>query len=389
MAMKHDPMYFAPSRRLGGGWVCHKDSPSPPPAPDYAGAARATAAGDAEAARIATSANRVDQYTPYGSLTYSRPNFNEQAYQDAMSKWGSTAWKNDKDKQLHRPDISSFGDPDSWSSNVSLSPAQQQLLDRQNQTSIGLSNLEDKGLGYVQNMLNSPFDESKLPSQAINPGQTAQDAILSRLEPTWNAKQAAMETQLANQGIAQGTEAYTNGMRDFNNARNDAEMQAALQGISAGQQARQQAFQEQSFLRNEPLNTLNAVRTGAQVTNPTFTNVPQQQTTRGADILGATQAEGNWNLGNYNSQVASNNSFNSGLMNLAGTAGMMFMMSDRRLKRNIVPIGKTAGGINVYSYDYVWGEPSIGVMADEVEHIPGAVAVHPSGYKMVDYSKVR
>ena len=75
-------------------------------------------------------------------------------------------------------------------------------------------------------------------------------------------------------------------------------------------------------------------------------------------------------------------------MNMAGTLGSAYF-SDRRLKTNIKHIGKTHGGINVYSYDYLWGEPGIGVMADEVSHIPGAVHTHSSGYKMVDYSKVQ
>lgn len=65
------------------------------------------------------------------------------------------------------------------------------------------------------------------------------------------------------------------------------------------------------------------------------------------------------------------------------------MFSDRRLKRNIKKIGEFENGLNIYSYDYVWGEPSVGVMADEVEKVfPDAVIIHNSGYKMVDYGKV-
>ena len=41
-----------------------KGSSPPPPAPDYAGAAQATAAGNLEAARANAAANRVNQYTP-------------------------------------------------------------------------------------------------------------------------------------------------------------------------------------------------------------------------------------------------------------------------------------------------------------------------------------
>lgn len=328
-----------------------KSSSAPPP-PDYAGAAQATAAGNADAARIGAKANRVSQYTPYGNLIY-------------------TSGVN--------------GDPDQWKSEVQLAPAQQQLLDQQNQTSLGLAGLQNQGLGYVQNMLDKPFDTSQLPQQMVNPGQTAQEAIMSRLNPQFDRRQGMLETQLANQGIARGTEAWKNAQADMDYARNDAYTQAALQGMGIGQQARQQALQEQAYLRNEPLNTLNAVRTGSQVTGPQFQNTPQQATTQGADLLGAANAQYGAQLGGYNAQQAGQSNLMNGLFSL----GSAYFLSDRRLKTNIHQIGKTPGGINVYSYDYIWGEPAIGVMADEVEHIPGAVATHESGYKMVDYSKVK
>jgi hypothetical protein len=35
----------------------------------------------------------------------------------------------------------------------------------------------------------------------------------------------------------------------------------------------------------------------------------------------------------------------------------------------------------------LWGEPFAGVMADEVEQVmPEAIVMHPSGFKMVNYS---
>ena len=41
-----------------------------PPAPDYTGAAEATAKGNLDAARATAAANRTNQITPYGNLTY-------------------------------------------------------------------------------------------------------------------------------------------------------------------------------------------------------------------------------------------------------------------------------------------------------------------------------
>ena len=69
----------------------------------------------------------------------------------------------------------------------------------------------------------------------------------------------------------------------------------------------------------------------------------------------------------------------------AGSIPGLFAMSDRRLKSNIVRVGTHPLGIGIYEYD-IFGERQRGVMADEVESVlPEAVAIHPSGYKMVNY----
>jgi len=284
-----------------------------PPAPDYTGAAVATAQGNADAARIAAKANRVSQYTPYGSLVYNQGgNWDEAAYNAAKAS------NPEATKQQ-------FGyDPDQWTATVNLTPEQKQLLDQQNQTSLGLAGLQGKGLEYVSNMLDKPFDTGKLPGEQINAGQTAQEAIMSRLNPQFAQNEEMLRTRLANQGIAPGTEAWNNEFRTFQQGRNDAYTQAALQGMNIGQQARQQALQEQAFLRNEPLNTLNAVRTGAQVTNPTFSNVPQQATTQGPNYLQAAQSQYGADLANYNAQQQGQNAMMSGLFSL-GRAAMFGM----------------------------------------------------------------
>ena len=54
---------------FGGG---NGGSSSAPAVPDYTAAANATAANNLKAAQAATAANRVNQYTPYGSLNYTQ-----------------------------------------------------------------------------------------------------------------------------------------------------------------------------------------------------------------------------------------------------------------------------------------------------------------------------
>jgi hypothetical protein len=345
----------------GGGFLGLGPAPRAPAPPDYAAAARETAAGNLAAAQTATAANRVNQVTPYGNLSYAETG------------------------------TDSRGNP-IWTATQTLSPAQQQLLDYQNQTSAGLGRLSQQGLGYVENMLNTPFDTSKLPSTGFNPSQSYQDAYMQRLAPQLEMGRDQLQQRLANQGIDIGSKAYENAMRMQQQRENDLLLGATTQGFGVGQQARQSALQEQAYLRNEPLNTLSAVRTGSQVTGPQFVNSAQQATTGGADILGASQMGYNAQMGDFNAQQAAQQNLNSGLFSLAG-AGMM--MSDIRTKENIVPIGVLDNGLTLYSFEYkdefkahpLAGEGlQVGVMAQEVEQVyPYAVTTLNDGYKAVNY----
>lgn len=289
--MTDELRFWAPQRKPFGGWICFKDSPSPPPPPDYSGAAKETAQGNIEAARAAALANRVNQNTPYGSLAYT-----------------------------HTGDNPDGG----WTATQTLSPAQQQLLDQQNKTSLGLSGLADRGLGYVSDALKNNITAADLPANQVNAGQTGQDALMARFQPMIDQQRKGLDNNLANQGIMPGSEAYANSMRVQNQGENDLRSQAALNGISVGENAQNQQLSLKTALQNQPLNMLNAVRTGSQVTNPTFSATPQQQTTAGPDMMGAMQGQNQYNMGLYNSQVGRNNSTMGSLAGLAGAGLGMF-----------------------------------------------------------------
>ena len=346
----------------GGGFLGLGPAPSAPAAPDYRAAAQETAAGNLDAARQATAANRVNQVTPYGNLSYSITGADP------------------------------YGNP-TWTATQTLSPAQQQLLDYQNQASLGLGQLANKGLGYVENMLQTPFDTSKLPSTGFNPSQTYQEAYMQRLAPQLQQGREQLQQQLANKGIDIGSTAYDRAMMQQAQRENDLLAAATTQGFGVGQQARQSALQEQAYLRNEPLNTLSAVRTGAQVQGPQFVNSAQQATTAGPDILGAAQMGYNAQMGDFNAKQAAQANFNQGLMSLGGAGIMKY--SDMRLKENIKPVGVMPNGLTLYSFEYVDEVKShplagdgihVGVMAQEVEQVfPYAVKTLDDGYKVVDY----
>lgn len=349
----------------GGGFLGLGPAPSAPAAPDYSAAARETAAGNLDAARAATAANRVNQVTPYGNLSYSITGADP------------------------------YGNP-TWTATQTLSPAQQQLLDYQNQASLGLGKLAGQGLGYVEQMLQTPFDVSALPSTGFNPSQTYQEAYMQRLAPQLQQNREALQQQLANKGIDIGSEAYDRAMMQQAQRENDLLAAATTQGFGVGQQARQSALQEQAYLRNEPLNTLSAVRTGAQVQGPQFVNSATQATTAGPDLLGAAGMQYNAAMGDFNAKQAAQANLNQGLFGLGG-AGIM-AMCDPRTKENIKAIGVMNNGLTLYSFEYkdefkdreyAGHGVHVGVMADEVEQVfPYAVKTLDDGYKVVDYGLI-
>lgn len=257
---------------------------SAPPTPDYVGAANATAAGNLDMARLQTAANRVNQITPYGSLTYSQDPNNQ----------------------------------DSWTQTETLSPQAQATLDKQMALSDKYADVANIGFDKTRSLLENPeLDMSGLPARGINVGQTAQDAILSRLRPQLDSREEALRTRMANQGIALGSEAYGKEMTAAGQNRNDLEMQAALQGINLDQANRTSAMQEQAYIQDRPLNLINALRTGGQVQSPQFQQFAQQALTAGPNTLGATQAQYEGDLANYNAEQAS--SPLNGLLGLGGT----------------------------------------------------------------------
>jgi hypothetical protein len=410
----------------GGGFLGLGDTPSAPATPDYTGAANATAQGNLDAARAAAAANRVNQVTPYGNLDY------------AIT--GSDP----------------YGNP-TWTATTSLNNVGQQLLNNQNQTSLGLGQTINAQLGQVQNTMGQGFNPQTGPI-TTNAGQAnlnanyqtnpnyasgmqgwdqANQILQARLRPQMAQDLESQNSALANQGIVQGTKAYENAMRTFNQGQNDLLTNSQLagqqignslfnQGITGGQfanqalgqqnatnqqqfanqiananlgnQAQQQQYNQAMTNYNLPLNTLSALRTGAQVQNPSFVNAPQQATTAGADLLGATTAAGNYNLASSNASNAAQAGFNSGLMGLGGTLGAAAIMSDIRTKENIEPIGVANNGLTVYKFEY---KPEFkdhelaghgvhyGFMAQEVEQVfPYAVHTLNDGYKVIDYGVI-
>lgn len=353
--MRYDHLTMLPNiafKAIGKRMTLEGDKGGSPDVPDFKGAAEATAKGNLEAARVAAKANRVSQYTPYGNLVYEQANqsgFDQAGYDAALKDYqqklaqyqatgganpssgfaGSALGAGGSKPVPMAPNRDSYiinSDPDVWKATQTLSPAEQAKLDKNNELSLSMLDTGITGLKDVNKYLSEGFDWSKLPEAQINAGQTAQDAIMARLNPQFAQSEESLRTRLINQGVRPGSQAWDNEFRNFSQGKNDAYSQAALQGIDVGQKARQQAIQEQEFGRTEGLNIVNALRTGNQVQQPNFINTPQQATTAGPDLLGAAQAQYSGELGASNAQNAAGAGLFSGLANTAGTIGSAYFL---------------------------------------------------------------
>jgi hypothetical protein len=353
---------------------------APPPPPDYAGAAKATAEGNKEAAQFAVNANRINQYTPYGSLTYSRkqPTFDQAGYDKAMQNYQNSlsqrsvqpqqssqltgsgfGFQNAPSNNLEyfesggqrgvnplntsaggytgfgendnfgtfgqaprREDFTLADDGGGWEQRMELTPQAQATLDKQMALSDKYAETAGIGFDKARQIFENPqIDESLLPQRAIDIGKTAQEALLSRIEPNLLREDEALRTRLANQGIGLGSTAYGREMALQGQKGTDLRLQAALQGINLDQANRAAALNEAYTKQSRPLDLINALRTGAQVQNPTFQGFAQQQTTTGPDLLGAANQQYGQQMAGYNAEQASQDKMMAGLMGIGGQLG--------------------------------------------------------------------
>lgn len=250
---------------------------SAPPPPDYVGAANAQAAASREITDVQNYANRPQQYSPFGSTTWSSRAITDPATGAPVTE---------------------------WTQSTQLAPGLQSALDAQVGTQLGRSQLAGGFMGRVANEYSQPFDWSGLPQRAtlqgnaqLNTGMadytpglstdvqrqgvvggfanepiqrslatgdnpalpqfdsgyrdTVARTLMERMIPVQERQQQQLETRLANQGFRVGTEGYKRALDELNQ-RQAAERYNALD--TAGQEAqrlynmqmgsRQQAFNE-------------------------------------------------------------------------------------------------------------------------------------------------
>lgn len=349
---------------------------SPPPAPDYTGAANAQSAASKEIATQQTWANRPNQYTPWGSTTW-----NAQSGVDPSTGQPITQWNQQQQ----------------------LAPQLQGALDQQLGLQQDRSQLAGDFMSRVEQDFQRPFNWAGLPGMQGGPQaqltgtygldtgapqqttfgtnepafaqerQRIEQGLFDRMRPEHDYQDQRTRTMLVNQGLTMGSEAYDRELERLEqnqagerwNALNmggseQARMQAMLLGQQqqafgqdvASQQAqnsalqnqfgmdlssnaqnfgqmtseaefanrlRQQAIAEQSQQRNMSLNEMNALLTGQQVQGPQMPTFMTATAGQAPNYMGAMNNQYQSGLDAFNAQQAQQQGLMSGLFGLGGT----------------------------------------------------------------------
>lgn len=262
----------------------------PPPMPDYVGAAKQQGTENINAAIATFLLNNANQVTPYGTKS--------------VNQTGSFTLPgpNGKPSKTVIP---------LFEQSIDFTPEGQKLFDQQNRISNQVGDLAESGLSNVQKSFSTPFGMDNV-NQLTD---KAQAAILSRLEPMLEKNRAAKEASLITRGHNPQNESYSAQMEQLGQQENDARTQAVLHALNYAPQL----MGQEMAIRNQPLNELNALRSGSQVVNPTFSNMSPTAVTA-APLFQSVQAEGQHGIDLYNTQAMQEANFIGGLFGLGKAA---------------------------------------------------------------------
>ena len=274
-------------------------SSSPPPAPDYAGAAAAQGAANKETAIASNLLNNPNVVNPYGTQTWTGGGSGE------------------------RPTMVQ-----------TLSPAEQAKYDQESRVAGLLGGLGEQGARSLEGVVGKALDFSGMPAAPTSTGarQDAYDAIMSRVNEETMQGKDRKNSELIAAGIRPGTKAYQDAMFAIDRGANDARQQAILAAGQEGQrdftmgtQQRKDAIAELLAQRQTPLNEINALMSGSQVNNPfAIPGAAQNANIQAAPVYNAALQQGQYDTDVYNQHQASSNATTSGLMGLASAAAMAF-----------------------------------------------------------------
>lgn len=279
---------------MGGG----KKAPA---APDPNKTANAQFNLNRKTSQFEAKQNRFNQYNPFGSIT----------------------WANQGTAKNPR-----------WVQNTTLSAPQQNILNNQQGIQQGAGSMALGLMPSVQNRLYQPAYNAQgdmadaqaqlkaLPAADLATRQHVEQSLMDRLNPSLQQDEAALRTQLANQGLAYGSEAYNNAMRDMSQRTNDARLAVVGQGGQEMQRSQDMNLARIGQLfgaatdrqgmdaasRNQALAELSAlIQQSGSPQMPTFGGATNVGGIASPDLAGLTSANYQSKVAGANAQTASNN----------------------------------------------------------------------------------
>ena len=344
-----------------------KSSPTPPAPPDPVATAQAQAAANKESAMATTQLGNPNIVNPYGTST---TQYGADAFFSAnpsvlaeykANSGGMTPLEYAKQYSADRPGMANSYSEYRPFVTQALNPQSQKILDAQQQTKLQLADLSNLGATNASKVLNTPFaftgpaanttitsaggisrgpdpnnflagggpnaanfmagagpsaanfmasrglDTSNVAAMPINAGMSAQNAIMARLEPQMARQRVSTETQLINQGLRPGSEAYNNAATLLGQQENDQRTQAVLQGLGLDLSANAQGY-GQALTSGQFGNQAQAQNFGqGNIQQGIFNAAQAQNFGQGTTAQGtANQAAGQNYTQNYNT-VAQNN----------------------------------------------------------------------------------
>lgn len=194
------------------------------------------------------------------------------------------------------------------------------------------------------------------------------------LEPAFTEQKEQLEQSLADRGIPAGSEAYARELDRLQQSQGKQLQQLSFESVQTAEAQRSARFNELASLLGQ-----------AQVGGVGFGQF--QPKFQGADILGASVAQQNFQLQQRALDDQRRQALIGGLGQL-GSAGIM-AFSDERLKEDIVKIGESESGINVYKFNYK-GNPKVyqGVIAQEVQESNPEAVIEKDGFLAVNYDLI-
>jgi hypothetical protein len=214
-------------------------------------AAQANAQGNLAGALQATAANRVNQQTPYGSLSY------QQTGTDAQ---GNPIWSaNQTVAQPYQNAINSL------SGQIQQNFAQPFDTSQYQNQMVGTTP-QFQGVGQAPNL------QTSVQGTGMQGWDQATNLLMSRLNPQIKQQNEASDAMLANQGIMPGSEAYNRAKTQIAQQQNDLLNQAQL----AGSQIQNQMF-NQNLAAGNFGNTALGQQNTMNLGNTAFNNALGQQ----------------------------------------------------------------------------------------------------------------